>query len=167
MQTIRKYSGWLVLAALAVALGCVMTWAFPVNRYRIETGSMTPTMPVGSVVFTHPESSYSPGQVITFHANNGEIVTHRLIGITDSGEFITKGDANPTRDYWHNPVTKSDVMGAVIIIMAPITAPTFWISFRGIGIAICVIAIVALLSWKIDEEEPQKSPDNESVASPA
>jgi signal peptidase len=80
------------------------------KRYVIVSGSMEPTIPVGSVVYDEivPVSSLIVGDIITFvpPAEYGmtDPVTHRIASITESAsgnlEFKTKGDANETIDPW-------------------------------------------------------------------
>jgi len=78
-----------------------------IRSYIVQTGSMEPVLPVGSVVFTVPKPPYIPGQIITF--NRGKItVTHRISAIKGE-QFETKGDANDNSD--PQLVNKSDVIG--------------------------------------------------------
>ena len=69
--------------------------------YSVESGSMEPTLTVGSVIVCkktqHPES-LEANQIVTFHTLSGAVTTHRIIEIiTDKGgniSYRTKGD-NP------------------------------------------------------------------------
>lgn len=69
--------------------------------YSVESGSMEPTLTVGSVIVCkktqHPES-LKTNQIVTFHTVSGSVVTHRIIEvITDQNgnvSYRTKGD-NP------------------------------------------------------------------------
>ena len=123
---------------------------------------MEPTLPTGSRVIIHQQDSYKLGDVITFRADKGETVTHRLVKFAENGELVTKGDANPTPDEWNEPVTLSDVKGKVIY-MTPITTLEFWKTFRGIGILLLLAVIgVALIARKNDEPETS---DSEAEAS--
>ena len=45
--------------------------------YVVRSGSMTPAIGVGNIVFTGPVSNVTPGKVITFNLNS-ETVTHRV-----------------------------------------------------------------------------------------
>jgi signal peptidase I len=95
--------------------------------YTIETSSMRPTMPPGSLVVVRPTSAdqIGVGSVITYQLRSGEpvVVTHRVIavGVDGSGEvrFQTQGDANAVPDSrWVRPV---QVRGTV------------WYAVRGLG----------------------------------
>ncbi len=80
----------------------------------VTTPSMWPNIPPGSLIFVRSEPSYHVGEVIEFRAN-GLVWAHRLIGITHAGDYVTKGD-NPANvpDIFVPPVTKQDVIGAVV-----------------------------------------------------
>jgi len=89
------------------------------TRYEpVYTGSMEPTIPVGSIVVIKPANSETlkVGDIICFKVETERptTVTHRIIGITSQG-FITKGDANEDPDTWI--VKKQDVIGKVIAII--------------------------------------------------
>ncbi len=79
---------------------------FGYQVYRVETESMEPTLPVGSILLSQKmtEATRSEiGDVVTFHYN-GSFVTHRVVeAYTDDGVpcYRTKGD-NPVNsiDPW-------------------------------------------------------------------
>jgi len=95
-----------VVAALAVvaAVGLVplLTGA---STYTVLTGSMWPTLPVGTVVVVRPApvEQIAVGDVVTFLAHDpgtssSRIVTHRVIGIDPGPVLHTRGDANDAPD---------------------------------------------------------------------
>lgn len=70
----------------------------------VLSGSMEPTIPTGSVVFTKPNSTYAEGDVITFSTQGNEIpTTHRIVGVEQASdgalEYTTRGDANESEDF--------------------------------------------------------------------
>ena len=94
-----------VLITCAVMIGAFLT------GHRIEqvvTGSMVPTVPVGSLVVSErvPANQLTAGDVIVFPNpnNGGEVIVHRIydLKVNDAGEVVihTKGDANPGPDGW-------------------------------------------------------------------
>ncbi|GAA1424541.1 hypothetical protein GCM10009640_20980 [Agrococcus citreus] len=95
----------LVLGLGIVAVGVpAVTGSTPLS---ILTGSMTPTLPPGTLVVVKPTpvAEIQLGEVITFQLESGQptLVTHRVIArSTDSasGEvrFTTQGDANDVAD---------------------------------------------------------------------
>ena len=69
------------------------------------SGSMEPTVSVGSLAVIKPTSDYKVGDIITFTPPNStskkEATTHRIVEVTDQNGSIfykTKGDANDTAD---------------------------------------------------------------------
>ena len=84
----------------------------------VLSGSMTPTIGVGSMVVVRPidPASVRPGDIITFQAASGksDLITHRAVRIqldTEPPSIITKGDANPVEDI--RPVPFGAVRGKV------------------------------------------------------
>jgi signal peptidase len=81
--------------------------------YVIETGSMEPSMPPGTLVVVKavPMSEIGPGDVVTYQIRSGDstVVTHRVVaqGYDGTGQprWRTQGDANPSADQsWVLPV---------------------------------------------------------------
>lgn len=81
----------------------------------VQSGSMEPSIDIGSIVIIRPADKYREGEVITFKEKKEEPVTHRIVGVqVIEGEvhFTTKGDANNTPD--SQEVPKSEVIGKVL-----------------------------------------------------
>jgi signal peptidase len=104
----------LVLAlALAVAVVPALAGARPLT---VLSGSMEPSLPVGSTVVVRPEpvEGIAVGDVVTFtdrEEGGGEtrVVTHRVIEVRPGPEFVTMGDANNAPD--QGVVLPADVLG--------------------------------------------------------
>lgn len=108
LRTVTRATAGLLagsIVALAVAYaGLIVAGYRPVAVY---SGSMTPTLGVGSVAIDRPinSSEVRIGDVITFADPyvKSRLVTHRVVGIipTKLGPaYRTKGDANRNRDPW-------------------------------------------------------------------
>jgi signal peptidase len=75
----------------------------PMGISFVETGSMEPQLQPGDGFIAIPAAvagPVEPGDVVVFDAvnlNDGGLVTHRVVGETESG-YITRGDANPVTD---------------------------------------------------------------------
>lgn len=88
-----------------------------VKPFVVQSGSMEPAIPTGSVVFSFPQSNYQQGDVITFFANGSkkQTVTHRIEfktypdGIDKDPVYLTAGDANEELDNWQ--VTGDQIIG--------------------------------------------------------
>lgn len=99
-----------VLLVFLIILGLLITFSLlPIkNNFQIlsvHSGSMSPTISVGSLIVIKPSSSYKVGDIITFKTPNSNKVkdytTHRLVEIKQNNGnsvFITKGDANKSED---------------------------------------------------------------------
>ena len=111
---------WSLAAVVAVAITVVIILPRATHGFAMTvlTGSMTPEIPVGSVVLVRPvdPATLEIGDVATYRPEQNEdaFITHRVIGIEDKGpsrEFVFKGDANDDRDF--EPVSSRDVVGEV------------------------------------------------------
>lgn len=83
------------------------------TAFSVLSGSMRPTLPVGSLVVTRPVdvASLKVGDIVTFHppAHADVVVTHRIVareyfppyeGAQPTAILTTKGDANTAPDSW-------------------------------------------------------------------
>ena len=83
------------------------------RSYIVQSGSMKPTIDIGSMVFVYPQKSYLKGDVVTFR--RGSItVTHRINDIQGT-KYLTKGDANSKAD--SQVVDKKDIIGKDVIVV--------------------------------------------------
>lgn len=120
-QALRAGLGWGLLALVA-GLG-VAVIAVPAATGSVPlavlTGSMEPTLPVGTMVVVRPTpvDEIRLGDVLTYQIVSGQaaVVSHRVIEIrnlsTGSREFITQGDNNNAPDPM--PVTPDQIKGRV------------------------------------------------------
>ena len=85
-----------------------------IHSFVVVTGSMQPTLPVGSMIYTTQAIAYKPHDIIAFKNASGQTVTHRISDIQfgESTMYTTKGDANSVAD--STPVAVDDVTGKVI-----------------------------------------------------
>lgn len=87
-----------------------------VRLYNVSTGSMKPTLPVGSLIIVKSEPDYKIGDVVTYASKNSKIpVTHRIVEISQEDNAInyrTKGDANMVPDM--ETFDKSAIVGKKI-----------------------------------------------------
>ncbi|MBG9449548.1 signal peptidase [Cytobacillus firmus] len=89
--------------------------AFGYQLKTVLSGSMEPTFQTGSVIAVKPlnseeSKSLKKDDVITFQASEEKLITHRVIGVSSSGNHVmyeTKGDNNKTADM--EPVLSDNV----------------------------------------------------------
>ncbi len=128
---------WVVVAGLIA----IMFTAFQSKRegdipvvfgfsiFRVQTGSMVPTLPIGSFVVVrqadHP-SEIPAGTITTFRRSDGMVVTHRIIDVLTaedgSVEYQTKGD-NPENAPDDEYLTPDRVIGTFLF---KVTLPSIW-----------------------------------------
>lgn len=92
------------------------------SLFRVVTGSMEPTLPVGTLLLTEQTDmqDIQVDDIICFRAQEsaifGKMMTHRVVGIHTGADgallFETKGDANLAQDGYL--VTKTNFVGKVI-----------------------------------------------------
>ena len=103
----------MLLVVIAVSLPLTVPRFMGYEIYEVISGSMSPAIPVGSVVFVQevaPESLVE-GDVIAFLSGE-TVITHRVVeNRRIVGEFVTKGDANAGEDM--NTVPYGNVVGVV------------------------------------------------------
>lgn len=76
----------------------------------VLTGSMEPTVPVGSLILIHEQDEYEVGDIVTYAIGDRTPITHRIIAV--QGDVIeTQGDANNSKD---PPFDKSQICGKVV-----------------------------------------------------
>lgn len=123
---VRQVARWFAGLALVVTVGgatavSLVPAATGASALTVLSGSMTPTLPVGSVVVvrSQPAEQIRPGDVITFTDRSPDlpaprVVTHRVVAVEQGPGglvFRTKGDANNTPD--QRPTSAADVHGVL------------------------------------------------------
>jgi signal peptidase len=131
-----------ILLLAAGAFGMFETGNLPYRIYVVHTGSMNPTIPPESAVVVR-EHEYRVGQVISF-VEHGNVVSHRLLAVHPNGTITTKGDANPTADPWHVPV--SHIIGGVVAAPQHLGYLLTYLRLP-VGAASILLALVCL--WQI------------------
>ena len=106
----------IIVLAIILCLLPVLPRLLGFSGYTILSGSMEPTIPVGSVVYSkavdNPET-LEVGDIVVFYEGLGDIpVVHRLVeNRLSERELITQGDANNTEDL--QPIPYQNVIGKV------------------------------------------------------
>lgn len=124
---IRGVIGSIVVFVLGVLAIEYFTDTVIVKPYVVQSGSMEPAIKTASVVFSIPQKSYNPGEVITFaqggnkalrQAQDVPLITHRIAfklypnGVENPPVYSTAGDANEEIDRWE--VKNEDIVGKVV-----------------------------------------------------
>ncbi len=105
----------LLLLVIAVSLPLSLPRFLGVEAYHVETGSMEPAIPTGSLIYVDPVSpeTLEPGDIVAFRSGD-TVITHRVVeNHYLYNELITKGDANEKEDI--KPVRYDEVIGRVTV----------------------------------------------------
>ena len=122
MQLLGKiFYGFFITLLVLVALLLLVSLVPITGNIEIKivkSGSMEPSIPVGSVVVVMPRESYAVGEVVTFGRDTAREIptTHRIIGErVERGQtyYQTKGDANEEQD--PREIAASEVIGKVLL----------------------------------------------------
>lgn len=129
------------------------------NAFVIRGGSMAPAIPLGSLVLATavPAEELRPGDAVTIRAENGVLVTHRVVDVVDhqgAPHLRLRGDANPTPDPALVPPTA--VVGRVEAVVpiagyvvAMMSSPAGLVSLGSL------LAALLLAIWLIEEAEAE------------
>jgi len=129
----------------------VQPWVVGADQsYIVESGSMEPNLPVGSVIFVDTDVSakqVEEGDIISFTQGRGTIpTTHRVhekrtatVDNTTTVSFITKGDNNEDPD--PDPVYRDEIVGKY---MFHIPFIGYVIAFAGTDLGWLVLVVVPM-----------------------
>jgi len=118
---------------------------FGYSIFSTETGSMSPTMEKGDIVFVKIGEKVKEKDIITYKKDNS-FITHRIIEI-NGDSIIAQGDNNNTQD---EEITKDAVVGKVVYIInnVEIWKNVFSDISVIIPVVITVILFIILVSYK-------------------
>lgn len=139
----------LLVALVLLCLPLTVPRLFGYEVYSVVSGSMEPVIPVGSLLYMKEElpENVEEGDIIAFYGtrDTASIITHRVVeNRVVMGEFITRGDANPTEDM--TPVPYGNLIGRVVrVIPKAGKAAELLTSSRGKLLAGGMIAAAVLL----------------------
>jgi len=149
---------------LVVTLVIVVPNVFGVKTMVVQSGSMEPKIPTGSLVYVAPaaKKDIQIGDVISYILNEkGTVVTHRVVAIDEQDNFTMQGDANATVDA--KPVRYENVVGRVRLTVPLVgyamgfvkTAQGKILTVSGVAI---LILLVMLLGDNVTDKKTQVKP---------
>jgi signal peptidase I len=155
------------LAVLVIALILPLTtflvaaWLMGWQLQSVQSGSMAPTYPVGSllVVGAMDAADVRPGMAVVFEDPGmpGRVVTHRVVGQVagDALAFWTQGDANPARD--PEAVPARLVRGRVLWHVTHLGTLTSWLQGPAPFVALVLVpgALLFGLEWRSRRGRPR------------
>ena len=173
VRWVHRAVSWLVTAIMLLAVVLALFMVVPAllgyQRYVIVSGSMEPTIPVGSVVYDEvvPVDDLAVGDIITFvpppEYGITDPVTHRIVEITVAGEkssspgtrlFRTKGDNNEDVDAWQMVLDGPDQARVVrhvpYVGYAYLALQVRWVQVLVVSIpAAGLIAYIVITMWRV------------------
>src|SRR2546421_1009656 len=156
---VKAAIGLVMLGLLTLVVGPRL---YPFQTFYVRSGSMSPTIPVGSLVVATRASAgdLRPGDVIVFQRPDRPqmLVVHRIAAVGESASgpvFVTKGDANGSPDGWQVPATGDGWQARYSISRAGFVVGWMHaaVSRRGwLGTLAIVAAVAALIViWRTEE----------------
>ena len=150
--------GWLAAAIgvtavallLPLATLLVAVWVAGWQLQHVQSGSMAPTYPVGSLLVTGDvdPATVHVGMPLVFvdPLASDRLVTHRVVGVAPGTDlaFLTRGDANATND--PVPVPARLVRGRVLWHVTLLGAVLEWLQWpRSIIVLVILPAVLLIL----------------------
>ena len=124
---------------------------FGVGEVVFLSGSMQPTIEVGSLGIVHEEKNYKEGDIVTY-IKDRTLITHRIKEIKSDKEIIVQGDANNIAD---EPISKDMIEGRIILTI-PYMGSILQILKTPYGIAgVAGIGVIIALWPERDEYEDE------------
>jgi signal peptidase len=155
----RTWRGWWQATTLALGVALLLplatflvaVWLLGWQLQHVESGSMSPTYPVGSLLVTGDvaASDVKVGMPIVFEdpREPSRLVTHRVVARAPGSElaFVTRGDANVTND--PAPIPARLVRGQVLWHVTLLGAVLDWLQWpRSFLLLVVVPAALMVLA---------------------
>lgn len=176
MKIIKNiFSAVIYVLIIAAVIAAVVFLISGMRLFCIQTGSMEPAYPVGSMIVVEkvgPEQ-LGEGDVVTYSLSGGTVVTHRVIGIDRENRLLTtKGDNNNVADV--TAVGFENVIGRVIFCVPYIgyAGMLFRTKFGMIMLCVVIVGVVGTsiilrmnsrLKDKEDEEDEEETDGDNNV----
>jgi signal peptidase len=164
----RAGRGWLsaTLGAVAVAVllplatFLVSAWLLGWQLQSVQSGSMTPAYPVGSllVIGSIDAADVEPGMAVVFDDPGApdRLVTHRVTGVAPGPtlQFITQGDANPAAD--PAPVPARSIRGRVLWHVNGLGTVLDWLQWPRSFVLLVVVPAAVLLAIEVRDRRRRR-----------
>src|SRR5260221_166635 len=155
MKFLLKFFEWLIFVVLLCAITVIASPFLlskqAVSAYTVVSGSMEPTIPIGTLTFVSqtPFNSLQKGDIIAFTdpTDNNRIILHRIFSITQTtaGRTVqTKGDHNRYPDGWK--LTPQMVKGKLFYTIPYVGSLSEWLKTPlGFGVMIGIPALLFII----------------------
>jgi len=157
-----------VLIFIAAGVAFIAFPQFGNKALIVRSGSMAPTIEVGSIVVARPIDigTYSKRDIIAFRSekNPETLITHRVVEVEsgpDGVSYKTKGDANEEADGWS--VDSKNILGKVQLTL-PYLGRILTFAKSDIGFPTLIIfpaiIVIILEAWTIIKEIRKRKREN-------
>ena len=172
---VKKVFGWIGtgLLTLLVVMASWLCFDKFVLKHRVpsifgysslivSTGSMNGfDMNEGDLIIIKDTGDYKIGEIVTFFQDGDDIpTTHRIYNIDEDGKWVTRGDANNSKD--KRSITSDEIIGEVVLVIPYVGTFIDW-AVEGGGL-IYIVGIFLILGLGIyiikgddDEDEEESS----------
>lgn len=150
IKILLKLSSWLLLAPIFFLAVYFINSTFSIGScqsFVVQSGSMEPAIMTGDIIISQRANNYELNDVITFHNNSGDIITHRIIAV-DQGvgnQYSTKGDANRTGD--DDFISNDQIIGKVILVIPRLG---YLVSFSKTSLGLIILLLVPVVIFALD-----------------
>ncbi|WP_337576197.1 signal peptidase I [Fournierella sp.] len=170
---VKKICNFLSTIVLIVLLAAAAVILVPMllgyKEMAVLSGSMEPTIPVGSLVYVKPmeASELEAGDVCTYYLSDGEtFVTHRVMSIDANAQtLVTQGDANENAD---GDIQFSQVYGRADFhlpylgfAIQNIRTPVGIMSICGVVMLVILLNFIPAIIDAAEDEKKQKAQQSE------
>lgn len=90
---------------------------FGYSVFGVQTGSMEEEINAGDWIIVKNSNKFKLNDIVTYY-KDGDFITHRIVEAYN-GTYVTKGDANNTKD---EPINEDQIVGKVVKILPNFTA---------------------------------------------
>ena len=114
LKVIKAFINALMTIILILGIAFIFLFLIGIEPSVVESGSMEPSIHVGSLCFVNKHYKYEKikeNDIIAFKIPTGNKATHRVIRITEEG-FETKGDANEAAELIDNMTVAAATLSA-------------------------------------------------------
>lgn len=150
-------SNILTIILLVFVVAFIGLYVMGIKPYIVLSGSMEPTIHTGSICLINQKATYEDvmtNDVIAFKSASNQLVTHRVIQITDEG-FETKGDNNDVSD--GISTTKDNFVGLNVLTIPYLGYVSKFLQTRHgqiiVGASIFILIILSFIIKEISKKE--------------
>jgi signal peptidase len=149
-----RFAVGLVGVAVVSAVVWLTMWAaiappaFGWSPVAVTSGSMEPRIDTGDIVIVEPFDGgvLAPGTVIVFDSSSSRgKITHRIVEVTASGDYVTRGDANGRID--STPVSPDEIVGVGRMLVPGVGRPIVWVENGQWSMLVAAGLVLLLAAW--------------------